>query len=758
MLASAGKQRVKWGVRSVVFLLFCAYAAFVYPAVKPHGSAVSPSVDSNKATNRRLLGTDAPTAPTPPTDAPTTTPLDNLEDYLLSVPGSLGAEEIRSGYWVLFLIGVIYMFIALAIVCDEWFVPALEVMVDVFDISNDVAGATFMAAGGSAPELFTSFVGTFSGDSTVGFGTIVGSAVFNVLFVIGACVLASKEILTLTWWPLFRDCTFYAISLIILTIFFGVTTPEEIDLYEAVILFLMYIGYVILMMYNQNIYAALLQTRCFPERSRQAGKELAAQLAEMKAAKAEKKRKRLAAEEVEMQTATANEKEPTVTSTEEAAATGDKNLLVVDDDAPAKEASGDVEVAEQKRKNSLRRKESMRRKSSFQGEKRTPFRAGFLQILVGEKSLERQAGIHVVYELAGDVEETFKKIDANNSGYIEKDELSLMLEALGSQPNEALVGDVLAAIDTDNDGKINLEEFTSWYIRSETRILDELRSAFEEADSDHDGQINQDEVKAILVMMDTGDVTEELTASVIKALDTTGDGCVTKDEFLEWYKHSDLWAKRKERNMAEADEVEGVTLWPPPKTVGGRIAYGLTLPLVAAMYVTMPDVRKPRWRAWFPYTFIISIIWIGIFSYLMVWWGTVTAFTFNIDTKVFGVTVLAAGTSVPDLLSSVIVAMHGQGDMAVSSSIGSNIFDILVGLPLPWILFSLIVQGGGPVSVIADGLLTSLVVLFLMIIFIITVIACVGWKLSKPLAAIFFLGYAVFLTQDLLFSYGVITL
>lgn len=40
---------------------------------------------------------------------------------------------------------------------------------------------------------------------------------------------------------------------------------------------------------------------------------------------------------------------------------------------------------------------------------------------------------------------------------------------------------------------------------------------------------------------------------------------------------------------------------------------------------------------------------------------------------------LAAGTSVPDLLTSVIVARKGFGDMAISSSIGSNIFDITVG-------------------------------------------------------------------------------
>ena len=64
------------------------------------------------------------------------------------------------------------------------------------------------------PELATSFVGTFTG-SAVGFGTIVGSAVFNVLFVIGMCAMLSKETLHLTWWPLARDCFYYSISLVV---------------------------------------------------------------------------------------------------------------------------------------------------------------------------------------------------------------------------------------------------------------------------------------------------------------------------------------------------------------------------------------------------------------------------------------------------------------------------------------------------------------------------------------------------------------
>ena len=62
-------------------------------------------------------------------------------------------------------------------------------------VSPDVAGATFMAAGGSAPGLFTSVIGVFIAQSDVGIGTIVGSAVFNILFVIAACAFAAKEAL-----------------------------------------------------------------------------------------------------------------------------------------------------------------------------------------------------------------------------------------------------------------------------------------------------------------------------------------------------------------------------------------------------------------------------------------------------------------------------------------------------------------------------------------------------------------------------------
>jgi Ca2+/Na+ antiporter len=68
----------------------------------------------------------------------------------------------------------------------------------------------------------------------------------------------------------------------------------------------------------------------------------------------------------------------------------------------------------------------------------------------------------------------------------------------------------------------------------------------------------------------------------------------------------------------------------------------------------------------------MSILWIMVFSYLMVWWATVVGKIVGISDAVMGLTFLAAGTSVPDLITSVLVAKQGHGDMAVSSSIGQT--------------------------------------------------------------------------------------
>lgn len=109
-------------------------------------------------------------------------------------------------------------------------------------------------------------------------------------------------------------------------------------------------------------------------------------------------------------------------------------------------------------------------------------------------------------------------------------------------------------------------------------------------------------------------------------------------------------------------------------------------PIVFLLWATIPDCRKtPSLRF---LTFFVCIGWIGCMSYVVAYMITVIGDTMNIPDTVMGLTFLAAGTSIPEAVSSVIVTNQGHGSMGISNSIGSNTFDILLCLGLPWFIKS----------------------------------------------------------------------
>jgi len=143
---------------------------------------------------------------------------------------------------------MLYMFVGLAIICDDYFTESLDKISEALGLSEDVAGATFMAAGSSAPELFTAIISVLiTGEERLsnkpnilsnletfitkrlsdmlggseGLGTIVGSAVFNIMVIVGATAYAACEggkVLRLAWYPLARDSFIYFISIITMLI------------------------------------------------------------------------------------------------------------------------------------------------------------------------------------------------------------------------------------------------------------------------------------------------------------------------------------------------------------------------------------------------------------------------------------------------------------------------------------------------------------------------------------------------------------
>lgn len=55
-----------------------------------------------------------------------------------------------------------------------------------------------------------------------------------------------------------------------------------------------------------------------------------------------------------------------------------------------------------------------------------------------------------------------------------------------------------------------------------------------------------------------------------------------------------------------------------------------------------------------------------------------------------GITFSAAGTSFPNVFASMVVARQGLGNCAVSNALGGNVFNIFMGLGLPWLFYTLV--------------------------------------------------------------------
>lgn len=63
-------------------------------------------------------------------------------------------------------------------------------------------------------------------------------------------------------------------------------------------------------------------------------------------------------------------------------------------------------------------------------------------------------------------------------------------------------------------------------------------------------------------------------------------------------------------------------------------------------------------RKFFAITFVGAILWIAAYSYLMVWWANTIGETFGIPTEIMGLTILAAGTSIPDLITRYCIRIN----------------------------------------------------------------------------------------------------
>ena len=106
-------------------------------------------------------------------------------------------------------------------------------------------------------------------------------------------------------------------------------------------------------------------------------------------------------------------------------------------------------------------------------------------------------------------------------------------------------------------------------------------------------------------------------------------------------------------------------------------------------------------------------------------------------------------------MSTYIIISSGYGDMAVSNAVGSNVFDILLCLGLPWLIQTGMIDPGSEVAIKSKGLTYSTFTLLGTIVFLVGAFLLNKWRLDKKLGVIFLVGYLVVVAFSCLYELNV---
>ena len=114
-------------------------------------------------------------------------------------------------------------------------------------MSEALVGLTIVAVGTSLPELVTSIVASVKGENDIALGNVVGSNIFNIIFILGSSSTISS--LTLTWAGLF-DMMVMLLSGVIIMIY--ALCSKNIKRWQGILIFTMYIAYLAIIIANNG--------------------------------------------------------------------------------------------------------------------------------------------------------------------------------------------------------------------------------------------------------------------------------------------------------------------------------------------------------------------------------------------------------------------------------------------------------------------------------------------------------------------------
>jgi len=136
-------------------------------------------------------------------------------------------------------------------------------------------------------------------------------------------------------------------------------------------------------------------------------------------------------------------------------------------------------------------------------------------------------------DFISEMKEAFKLFDKKSTGFLGSKEIPQMLRSLGYNPTETEVNTIMAEVEVDHNGKMNLSQFIMLMHNQvgNTDTMEEMRIAFRAFDTDGDGKISKEEFR--VCMLNFGErFLEEDIELMIRLADLDDNGFIDFEEFV----------------------------------------------------------------------------------------------------------------------------------------------------------------------------------------------------------------------------------
>jgi len=107
-------------------------------------------------------------------------------------------------------------------------------------------------------------------------------------------------------------------------------------------------------------------------------------------------------------------------------------------------------------------------------------------------------------------------------------------------------------------------------------------------------------------------------------------------------------------------------------------------PLVQEFTESIPDQMSMKQSIFW---FIVGLLVLIASSRMVVWGAVEVAHALGVSDLIIGLTIVAIGTSLPELVASITSALKGESDLAIGNVIGSNMFNLLAVLAMPALIY-----------------------------------------------------------------------